>query len=155
MAGTLYLSLYWCPLPCDFKGPSPKRQTLFPCCLISEFGSVCCFGQGDVSSHDTVWGKYLSIFVVLLCFSHSLSICPDQSLGKWEMCGAHLFFPILSAKSSRDQPVASWPVDIWTSPDKYGISASHPVQTVPLTRVLVTLWHWVWGTRCQITTLWK
>lgn len=57
MAGTLYLSLYWCSLLCDCKCPSPKRQSLSPCCSISEFRRVSCFGQGDVSSHDTESGK--------------------------------------------------------------------------------------------------
>lgn len=47
----LYFSLYGCPLLCDFKGPSTKRQFI-PLLFDSEFAYVI-----YISSHDTESGK--------------------------------------------------------------------------------------------------
>lgn len=46
-----YFSLYLCPLLCDFKGPSTKRQFI-SLLFDSEFGCVT-----YINSHDTESGK--------------------------------------------------------------------------------------------------
>lgn len=151
MALILYLSLYWHPLPCDLKGPSTRRQSSFPCCLILSLAVWLTLAKGMLAvmtqSEKSTWSSF-GCALMLLPFLENMPM-----LAPWRM--RDMWSQILPAKATLDQPIGSWRLNVWTSSAKYRITALHIAQTVSLTFMLFTLYHWVLGIRCQIASLWK
>lgn len=151
MALILYLSLYWHPLPCVLKGPSTRRQSSFPCCLILSLVVWLTLAKGMLAvitqTEKITWSNF-GCALLLLSFLENM-----PTLAHWR--NRDIWSQILPAKAILNQPIGSWHPNMWTSSAKYRITALHTAQTVSLTFMLFTLCHWVLGIRCQIASLCK
>ena len=165
MALILYLFLYLCLLPCDFKGLPTKRQSLFPCSLILNLVVWLALAKGilanDAESRKSTW----VFLIVFFCFLHGFEDMPW--LAPWGMSNtwSRPVWPDDTSQSQTRSAYTSWSPDIWASPAKYRITASYAdwsaahcftkYMLIALLNICLSLYDTGFGVRCQVAILSK